>query len=136
MADMTTAMVIRPLTGISVGIDYLDHHGMKLHEPHFLGTRDEAKLRHEWLVYNEHILKGYRVNYHSYKLLIKSAFSCHNETTNFWSHWSAALLFMFLFIYFGVYFMPLDLDPNTIIKSQAYSRLDGHFLSSSLEASI
>ena len=109
---------------------------MKLHEPHRLGSRDEARIRHEWLVYNEHILKGYRVNYHSYKLLIKSAFTSHNETTNFWSHWSAALLFIFLFIYFGVYFMPLDLDLNTIVKSQSYSRSNGYNVSSRLETSI
>lgn len=111
------------------------HHDPKLHQPAFLGTKDDAMSRHEWLVYNDHILKGYRINYHSMSLLFRSSLHCHNETTNFWSHWSAALLFIFLFVYFAVYYLPFDFKPDIILKSREYA-LSEHSLSSALERAV
>jgi len=69
------------------------HKRDKLREGPFIGTILEARRRHEWLVYNEGILHGYRINYHSYKELLKSTCQCHNETTNIWTHLLGALLF-------------------------------------------
>lgn len=61
-------------------------------------------------MYNEDILRGYRINYHSYKILFKSLGQCHNETTNTWSHLLGAICFAFLFVYFAAYYKPFDLD--------------------------
>ncbi len=69
------------------------------------------------------------------KLLFRSSVHCHNETTNFWSHWSAALLFIFLFVYFAVYYMPFDFKPDTILKSKEYA-LSGYSLTSVLERAV
>jgi hypothetical protein len=85
-----------------------DHHHH--HEPAFIGSKEQAFAIHPWLVYNEDILKGYRINYHSYKILFKSLGQCHNETTNVWSHLLGAICFAFLFVYFAVYYKPFDLD--------------------------
>jgi adiponectin receptor len=60
----------------------------------FIGGKEEARKLHPWLVYNEFILKGYRINYHSYKILFKSLGQCHNETTNVWSHLLGVVLFI------------------------------------------
>lgn len=38
---------------------------------------------HQW---NRYILTGYRINYTSWPLIIKSLFEWHNETMNIWTH--------------------------------------------------
>ena len=45
-------------------------------------------------MYSEFILHGYRINYHSYKILFKSLGQCHNETTNIWSHLLGVVVFV------------------------------------------
>ena len=80
------------------------------HSKAFLGGKEEARKTHDWLVYNEFILNGYRINYHSYKILFKSLGQCHNETTNIWSHLLGVVCFSFLFIYFAAYYKPFDFD--------------------------
>jgi len=52
---------------------------------------------------NEYIYTGYRVNYLNNKDIIKSIFMFHNETVNIWSHGIGFILFLFAFIYIGLY---------------------------------
>ena len=49
----------------------------------FIGTKEQAP---EYMVYNPYILTGYRINYNTVKLTIKSIFQLHNETMNIWTH--------------------------------------------------
>lgn len=41
---------------------------------------------------NEFILTGYRLYYRGFHQVLMSAFECHNETFNVWSHWLGKLL--------------------------------------------
>lgn len=61
----------------------------KKHGPH-IGNMDEAP---DWLIDNHFILTGYRINFTTPKLTLKSLFICHNESTNIWSHLSGVILF-------------------------------------------
>lgn len=49
----------------------------------FIGTYEQAD---EYLRDNEFIHKGYRINYKTFWLVLKSLFMCHNETVNIWTH--------------------------------------------------
>lgn len=79
--------------------------------------KEEAREVHTWLVYNEYILRGYRVHYHNYKVLFKSLFLTHNETSNIWSHLLGAIAFIGLLLYIFIFFNPFD--KNTSLKSKA-----------------
>jgi hypothetical protein len=48
-----------------------------------IGTYEQAD---EYLRDNEFIHKGYRINYQTFWLVMKSLFMCHNETVNIWTH--------------------------------------------------
>lgn len=37
-------------------------------------------------MYNQHITRGYRINYNTWRASFESLFHCHNETVNVWSH--------------------------------------------------
>ena len=54
------------------------------------------------LIDNDHIKKGYRVNFNSFCCLLKSLFQWHNETINVWSHLLGALLIIVLVIYTSI----------------------------------
>ena len=65
----------------------------------FIGNISEA---HHYILDNEFILKGYRINFHSCPKISKSLCMCHNETINIWTHFMGAMLvifFMFLVIF-------------------------------------
>ena len=49
----------------------------------YIGPQEEA-CAHD--VYNRHILTGYRINYNTWGVTLKSLFQCHNETINVWTH--------------------------------------------------
>jgi hypothetical protein len=66
----------------------------------YIGTKEEARKSYGWLVYNEHVLSGYRINYFSWKCLVKSVCHTHNETANIWTHLLPGVIFM-LFIIVG-----------------------------------
>ena len=81
---------------------------------HFLGSIDDARTQHEWLVYNEHIHSGYRINYHSWNILFRSIWQCHNETTNIWSHLLGVVAFVAFMVYIvSKYSSSLSLDSQT-----------------------
>ena len=99
------------------------HHSQKNHkhshkpkDAPFIGNIDQARAKHEWLVYNESILNGYRINYHSFGSLFCTLFKCHNETTNIWSHFLPVFGFIGALIYFTFYYQPFQEPANVIIQ--------------------
>lgn len=65
----------------------------------YIGHISEA---HHYILDNEFILKGYRINFHSCKKISKSLCMCHNETINVWTHilgsaMTITLIFMTIF---------------------------------------
>ena len=54
------------------------------------------------LIDNDHIKKGYRVNFNSFCCLLKSLFQWHNETINVWTHLIGAILIILLVIYTSI----------------------------------
>lgn len=93
-----------------------------VHGPlNYYGNILEARRYRPWLVYNESIHTGYRINFLSYKRLLFSACRIHNETTNFWSHFLGGLLFIFFLVYFTVLYAPLTFDIDIINQGQLYA---------------
>lgn len=73
-----------------------------------------------YIVDNEYIQHGYRINFHSKRKLCKSLFMLHNESVNIWSHLLGVTAFIGLLIYTLIalntttYFYTLP-DPNSEI---------------------
>lgn len=57
---------------------------------------------HDFQKDNQFIQQGYRINFNSTRLCLKSLFMVHNETINIWSHILASLIFTFLIVYSSV----------------------------------
>lgn len=89
------------------------------HHPPIIATKETARAVHSWLVYNEYILHGYRVHFHSYPQLLRSVFRWHNETTNIWSHLLGVLVFLGLIVYFAVVYKPFDITNSQVGALQA-----------------
>ena len=62
------------------------------------GVLGEKKKIPEYLIFNKHILSGYRVNF-TVKDSLLSLFTLHNESINIWTHVAGFLLFLGLLIY-------------------------------------
>eukprot|EP00347_Sterkiella_histriomuscorum_P020952 403335825 len=60
-----------------------------------------------FIVDNEYIQRGYRINFNSKKRICKSLFMCHNETVNVWSHLIGVGCFIGLLIYTIITLSPL-----------------------------
>ena len=58
----------------------------------------------EWLVDNEYILHGYRVDFSRGRDLFKSLLMRHNELLNIWTHLIGGLIFIALVVYVAFYF--------------------------------
>lgn len=109
-------------SSISLTNQHLAKSSAQKHKP-FIGNIEQARGKHEWLVYNECILSGYRINHYSFGRLFKSICGCHNETTNIWSHFIAAIGFIFVFSYFTVYYEPFRFPINDmILKARKFGR--------------
>jgi hypothetical protein len=52
---------------------------------------------------NEYILKGYRINFNTFKKVLKSLFILHNESFNIWSHFFGTLLSFTFLLYTFIY---------------------------------
>jgi predicted membrane channel-forming protein YqfA (hemolysin III family) len=65
----------------------------------FIGTYEEAD---NYLKDNEFIHGGYRINYSRIWPIIKSLFTCHNETVNIWTHLLGLIGFFCLVFYVGI----------------------------------
>lgn len=66
----------------------------------YIGGKEEARKTYSWLIYNEYVLSGYRINYFSWNSLMKSICHTHNETANIWTHFLPGIVFL-LFILIG-----------------------------------
>lgn len=75
----------------------------------------ESYQTNKWLVYNPYIKFGYRTNYNTHKILLKSACSCHNETGNFWTHALGAIIFIGVVFYSMFFWSPLRLEHTQFI---------------------
>ena len=76
----------------------------------YIGPYEEAPYFNKSIIY---IRTGYRINYHTPKLVFLSLFKIHNETFNIWSH----LFGVFLYIYFAYliyyWFIPYSSEKST-----------------------
>lgn len=79
------------------------HKKLKLQGKPFIGHREDAE---EYDRDNELILKGYRINFSTFKLIISSLFKIHNETVNVWSHIFGAMIFVGLIFYTLIFLAP------------------------------
>lgn len=82
----------------------------------------------EWLIFNPHMIHGYRVNHENTTSLIKSMFQLHNETTNIWTHLLGSIIFLWLFFYTFRYFDPLETEYKkflTHLKSVDWRQFSG-----------
>lgn len=66
-----------------------------------------VKKAPHFLIDNEYIKRGYRINFNSKKRICKSLFMCHNETVNVWSHLIGVGCFIGLLIYTIITLSPL-----------------------------
>jgi hypothetical protein len=108
------------LCGVEIHGGNTQHHHHHKWNVATIGDKELARSHHLWLIYNEDILRGYRINYHSWKLLFKSAVSCHNETTNFWSHFVGVFIFSVFLVFFSAYYMPLDIKLNIVESAREF----------------
>lgn len=60
-----------------------------------------------FIVDNEYIKRGYRINFNSKKRICKSLFMLHNESVNVWSHLIGVGCFIGLLIYTLIVLSPL-----------------------------
>jgi len=65
-----------------------------------VGKIEEAP---EYLIDNEFIKKGYRINFKNFRSILRSLFMVHNELINIWSHLLGALIVIFLIFHTAVY---------------------------------
>jgi adiponectin receptor len=79
---------------------------------HFIGSC--THLPH-MLVDNKFILKGYRINYDSSLLNLKSLFHKHNELINVWTHLIGALIAIAAIIY-----IHLNINELQVLKENIY----------------
>ena len=66
----------------------------------YIGSRDEAD---PWVTGNKYIYEGYRINYSTPWLAVKSTFAFHNETVNIWSHWLGVFAALAIALYLTYY---------------------------------
>ena len=71
----------------------------------YIGNWEEADT---FMRDNEYVKRGYRINFTSFKRILKSLFMCHNESTNVWSHLCGALLFVMFIVYIVAWIVPDD----------------------------
>ncbi|CDW83122.1 adiponectin receptor protein [Stylonychia lemnae] len=81
----------------------MSHKG-KQHLQAFIGHIKKAP---HYIVDNEYIQRGYRINFNSKSSLCKSLFMLHNESVNVWSHLIGVGCFIGLLIYTLIYLSPL-----------------------------
>ena len=79
----------------------------------FIGERWQAP---NYLLENEDLERGYRINFKTPLLCTKSLFIIHNELVNVWSHLLGALVFVFLIFYVLVYLPPPSILERNIAE--------------------
>jgi len=69
----------------------------------WIGKKEEAP---EFLLDNEYIERGYRIEHTSVYESILSLFTCHNESVNVWSHLVGSMMFLAGFCIFCCMIVP------------------------------
>lgn len=77
----------------------------------YIGNISESQ---NFIIDNEFILKGYRINFHTIKKISKSACMCHNETVNIWTHFIGFILVISLILM--IIFNIGPINPDNFIK--------------------
>ena len=77
----------------------------------FIGIKEEAE---SYLITNQHISTGYRINFNSRGSALKSLFMLHNETGNVWTHLIGACIFVWLTCYLKLYLHAPSLEKHPI----------------------
>ena len=65
-------------------------------KPPYIGSIDDLP---KWMVDNEFILSGCRINFQGWRGVFRTLFMCHNETFNIWSHYLGFLMFAGMVVY-------------------------------------
>ena len=90
----------------------------------FIGTYEEADA---FLLSNEHLRTGYRINFNTYHLCTKSIFMWHNETINVCNHGCGGIIFIALIIYTFMALQPSSLQGNTMLDRWISKFDEGRF---------
>lgn len=80
----------------------------------FVGTKADAE-EHGLEIDNEYIVNGYRVHHGTYCRAFKSICSCHNETTNVWSHLGGAVFFLIMLCGLMIWVVPGQFSYNKVL---------------------
>ena len=81
----------------------------------FIGSNSEAPV---FILDNEYITTGYRIDHHTCWRASKSLFTCHNETVNVWTHFLGSLVFLICFIAVAAVIAPTRFElGQTLVKS-------------------
>lgn len=94
----------------------------------YIGSRDEAD---PWVTGNKYIHEGYRINYSTPWLAVKSTFAFHNETVNIWSHWLGVFAALAIALYLTYYLQ----TPTAELKNVCSSSLADCTLQHQVQAS-
>ena len=81
----------------------------------YIGAKEDAA---EWEIDNVYLNSGYRINYYSVSLVLRSIFQAHNELANIWTHLIGALTFLGLLVYICISFTPMVFKTNTSLLNQ------------------
>ena len=73
----------------------------------YIGRAEEAE---DYVVDNEYIQRGYRINHDTNGRVFKSLFTWHNETVNIWSHCLGVLMFIIFLLGLLIWVVPSQLD--------------------------
>ena len=91
----------------------------KATKKYFIGSWNEAET---FVKDNEYIQTGYRINFNSVKLILKSLFMIHNETFNVWSHIIGSILVILLIVYVAIHLVPNQTFPTiSVIQNTIFS---------------
>lgn len=58
-------------------------------------SKEDAPL---WMLNNEYLTEGFRVNFKNKRSLVKAMCLKHNEITHIWSHFIGCIIFLILMI--------------------------------------
>ena len=70
----------------------------------------------DYMVDNEYIKSGYRVNYRGFKAVLLTMFKCHNETFNIWSHFLGKIVFFALVVFIAIYYPNMEKQGKSVLN--------------------
>lgn len=87
----------------------------QIEKPYYIGTYKDAE---EYMLHNNYIMTGYRINFDSYAKLTRSLFMIHNETINVWTHLIGSLIFIYLVRHTFTTQQPSEFYYQTLLHNQ------------------